>query len=143
MNDLRERALGRISASFFVLIAAVALAKYTLVGGIATAAHYLSLMVLVEVFGVSPALSAFCGAIVGAVLAYWGNRRITFDASSASHGRAVPRFALVALAGALINALVVWLGVQTLGVHYLLAQAAATAAVLLLTYHLNRNWTFA
>ncbi|MEI7784455.1 MAG: GtrA family protein [Betaproteobacteria bacterium] len=121
----------------------MALAKYTLVGGIATAAHYLSLLVLVEVFGVAAALAAFWGAIVGAGLAYWGNRRITFGASSASHGTAAPRFALVALVGALINGAIVWAGVHTLGVHYLLAQAAATLAVLLLTYHLNRTWTFA
>lgn len=121
----------------------MALAKYTLVGGIATAAHCLSLMVLVEVFGVSAPLGAFWGAIVGALLAYWGNRRRTFDASSASHGQAAPRFALVALVGALINGLIVWAAVQALGVHYLLAQAAATAVVLLLTYHLNRTWTFA
>ena len=135
--------LSRIASSQFDLIAAVALAKYTLVGGIATAAHYLSLMVLVEAFGVSPAPAAFWGAVVGAVVAYWGNRRITFDDSSASHGRAIPRFALVALAGALINGLVVWAGVQALALHYLLAQAVATAAVMLLTYHLNRRWTFA
>ena len=121
----------------------MALAKYTLVGGIATAAHYLSLLVLVEVFGLNAAWAAFSGAIVGAVLAYWGNRRVTFEDSSASHARAAPRFALVAFAGAAINGLIVWAGVQTLGMHYLLAQAAATAAVLLLTYHLNRTWTFA
>lgn len=48
----------------------------------------------------------------------------------------------VAIFGALINGSLVWVG-TALGLHYLLAQVAATALVVVLSYHLNNRWTFA
>ncbi|MES2412773.1 MAG: GtrA family protein [Pseudomonadota bacterium] len=116
---------------------------YTLAGGIATAAHYVVLLVLVEIFGLSPAPSAVAGALVGAAVSYMVNRRITFPGSTVRHQSAVPRFLAVAGAGALVNGVVVWTGVHWLSWHYLAAQVLASLIVLCLTYSLNRYWTFA
>jgi putative flippase GtrA len=46
-----------------------------------------------------------------------------------------------ALLGGLAGMAIVAAGVA-LGLHYLLAQAVATAVVLLLTFAVNRAWTF-
>ncbi len=121
----------------------MAFARYTLAGGIATAVHYAVLLALVEVVHLPPALGAGLGALCGAAVAYVGNRRFTFSDTTAGHSRAVPRFLLVALVGAGLNGLIVWVGNNVLGWHYLLAQALATLLVLFLTYRLNRHWTFA
>jgi putative flippase GtrA len=90
-----------------------------------------------------PAPSAVMGALCGAVAAYTINRSITFTSSTASHQQALPRFMLIAAAGAVLNGALVWAGVQWLDWHYLVAQALATVLVLGLTYRLNRSWTFA
>ena len=116
---------------------------YTLAGGIATAVHYAVLVLLVEVFAFPAAPSAAFGALCGAVVSYLVNRLITFPGTNVRHQQAVPRFLLVALAGALLNGLLVWAGVHLLSWHYLVAQAVATILVLGLTYRLNRSWTFA
>ncbi|HEY9106238.1 MAG TPA: GtrA family protein [Roseateles sp.] len=117
--------------------------RYALTGGLATALHYGVLLALVEgLHGAAP-VAAAVGSLCGALLAYAGNRHFTFAASSASHGRALPRFALVALLGAGLNGAIVWLGTAALGLHYLLAQALATLAVLLLGFQLNKTWSFA
>lgn len=116
---------------------------YIVAGGIATAVHYAVLVALVEWVGVSAAPSAFIGALCGAVVAYLTNRYITFPGSSARHIQAMPRFMAIALLGAVINGVLVWLGVQQLGWHYLLAQALATVLVMGMTFRLNRIWTFA
>ena len=116
---------------------------YVVAGGIATAVHYAVLIALVEGVGVSAAPSAFIGALCGAVVAYLANRYITFPGSSARHIQAMPRFMAIALLGAVINGVLVWLGVQQLGWHYLLAQALATVLVMGMTFRLNRIWTFA
>ena len=116
---------------------------YIVAGGIATAVHYAVLIALVEWFGVFAALSSFTGALFGAVVAYVANRHITFPGSNARHVQALPRFMAIALLGAILNGALVWLGVQQLGWHYLLAQALATLLVLGLTFRLNRLWTFA
>jgi putative flippase GtrA len=73
-------------------------------------------------------------------VAFAGNRRYTF-------GHAGPlwpawwRFMGTALLGAAVGMVIVAAGVA-LGAHYLLAQAVATALVLLLTFAVNRVWAF-
>ena len=120
----------------------LAFARYTLVGGAATGGHYLVLLALVEGLGVAPALAAAAGAACGALLGYAGNRRFTFRGRP-PHGAALPRFLLVAAAGAGVNGAVVWAGTAALVWHYLVAQIVATLFVLPATYGVNRAWTFA
>jgi putative flippase GtrA len=49
---------------------------------------------------------------------------------------------LVATAGMILNAAVLQIAIYFLDLHYLAAQVAATAIVFLVTYELNRRWTF-
>ena len=116
---------------------------YLVSGGIATAVHYAVLVALVELSGLSPAPSAAIGTVCGACVSYLLNRRTTFRTSSAGHGHAVPRFTAIVLLGAFLNGVLVWLGVNILDWHYLLAQALAIVLVVGLTFRLNRIWTFA
>ena len=116
---------------------------YIVAGAIATAVHYSVLIGLVELLGLPAAPSAVVGALCGAGASYFLNRRLAFAGSGAGHIQALPRFIAIALLGASLNGLLVWLGVQQLGWHYLLAQALATVLVMVLTFRLNRLWTFA
>ena len=116
------------------------LLRYASVGGLATAAHWALLAVLVEGAGMAPWVASGCGAVLGAQVAFFGNRCYTF-------GHAGPlwpawwRFMGTAALGGGVGMAVVATGVA-LGLHYLLAQAVATALGLLLTYTVNRVWTF-
>jgi putative flippase GtrA len=120
---------------------AVLLLRYAGVGGLATVAHWGLLALLVEGAGMAAWLASGCGAVLGAQLAFFGNRRYTF-------GHAGPlwpawwRFMGTALLGGVTGMAVVAAGVA-LGLHYLLAQAVATGVGLLLTFAVNRLWTFA
>lgn len=116
---------------------------YAVAGGLATAVHYAVLLILVEVVAMSPAPAAASGALCGAAISYIINRRLAFSGTAARHQQALPRFLLIAFAGAALNGSVVWAGVQLFGWYYLAAQAVATLVVLVLTYRLNRSWTFA
>ena len=116
--------------------------RYTVIGGLATAVHYSLLAALVELGNWPASPSAALGALAGTAVAYAGNHLFTFKSRPAPHGRAVPRFLAVASIGASMGGLIVW-GGTALGVHYFIAQAAATVCAVLLTYRLNRFWTFA
>ncbi len=116
---------------------------YVVAGGIATAVHYAVLIALVEFSGVSAAPAAVVGTLCGAAVSYGVNRRLAFSNSRTGHVQALPRFTAIALLGAVLNGVLVWLGVQQFGWHYLLAQALATVLVVGLTFRLNRLWTFA
>ena len=78
--------------------------------------------------------------MLGAQVAYFGNRWFTFS-HSGGLGISWIRFQAVALAGALLGMALVAAAVKA-GLHYLLAQLMATALILLLTFLVNRNWTF-
>ena len=116
------------------------LARYAAVGAAATAAHYALLAVAVEA-GHWPAwLASGAGALLGAQVAFWANRRYTFD-HTGPWWPAWCRFHVTAVAGALLGMLIVNAGVQA-GWHYLLAQAAATVIVMLASFAANRAWAF-
>lgn len=114
--------------------------RYTAVGAFATAVHYAVLAACVEWLGLPAWLGSGAGAVVGAQVAYAGNRWLTF-AHRGAIGASWPRFQFTALLGALLGMAVVALGVR-LGAHYLLAQVIATGLGLLLTFAVNRAWTF-
>jgi len=114
--------------------------RYTAVGVFATATHYLALVLWVEALGGAAYLGSGIGAVIGAQVAYAGNRWFTF-AHQGAITASWPRFQITALLGALLGMAVVALGVR-LGVHYLLAQVVATGLSLLLTFAINRAWTF-
>lgn len=109
-------------------------------GGFATAAHYLWLVVAVQALHWPAWWGAASGAVIGAQVAFAGNRRYTFEHRGAL-GPAWLKFQGTAVVGAVVSATVVALGVR-LGWHYLLAQALATLIGLVLTFAINRAWTF-
>ena len=128
--------------------------RYSLTGGAATAVHYLILLGLVELFGLKPWLATAVGALCGAAVAYLGNRYITFNSNfnknsfdkkspQPKHTTTLPRFLMVATLGAGLNSLLVFSISHSFSLHYFAAQVIATIIVLVLTFHLNRLWTFA
>ena len=114
--------------------------RYAAVGAVATATHYLVLVLCVE-GGRWPAfLASGFGAVVGAQVAYVGNRWFTF-AHQGEIAASWWRFQSTALVGALFGMIVVALAVRA-GWHYVLAQMLATGLALVLTYFINRRWAF-
>ena len=115
--------------------------QYAVVGAVATAVHYAILVGLVEAGLLAPQRAAALGAWVGAQVAFAGNAAFTFRGRGATFG-AWLRFQVTAVLGAALSFALVALGVG-IGVHYLLAQVAATLIVLLVTFEINRRWSFA
>ena len=116
------------------------IARYAGVGVFATLAHYLTLVLWVEAAHWPAWLGSGVGAAVGAQVAYAGNRWYTFAHRGAIRA-SWPRFMFTALLGGLLGMAIVALGTR-LGVWYLLAQAVATGLVMVLTFGVNRAWTF-
>ena len=114
--------------------------RYTAVGALATAVHYLVLVLAVEAAGWPAYIGSGLGAVVGAQVAYFGNRRYTF-AHRGAIGESWPKFQGTAGLGALFGMAVVAAGVH-IGLHYLLAQVIATGLGLILTFAINRVWSF-
>lgn len=115
--------------------------QFTLVGAVATSAHFLMLIILVQGLDVSPVGASASGFACGALVGYILNYRITFR-SSKRHWQTLPKFGLVALSGLAINTLIMYGLINQLGAHYLASQLVATAMVLMWNFSVNRWWTF-
>lgn len=115
--------------------------RYAGAGAFGTGVHYAILIGLVQLARVDAVLASTAGAVAGGLVNYALNHRYTF-ASDRAHRLALPRFALVAVAGIAVNALVMAAVLALAGPHYLVAQIIATATVLAAGYLANRAWTF-
>jgi putative flippase GtrA len=115
--------------------------RFLSVGAVATAAHYAVLIALVELLGVNATAAAAIGFTVGALVSYTANYGFTFT-STLPHRVAMPRFAVSAGCGVLINSAVMAALTMGLGVHYLVAQVVATGTALLWNYLTGYYWSF-
>jgi putative flippase GtrA len=114
--------------------------KFAAGGAVGTALHYAVLVAWVEAAGGPVVPGTLAGFCVGALANYLIARRYVF-VTARPHGYTVPRFALVAAAGAVINTAIVAL-LYGAGAYYLAAQVAATGIVLAFNFLANRHWTF-
>ncbi len=115
--------------------------RYAGAGIAGTALQYAVLVALVQLAGVGAVAASTLGAIAGALVNYRLNHQFTF-ASDKTHGHALPRFVVVAVGGIALNALVLATMLALVTSHYLIAQVAATGAVLVAGFLVNRTWTF-
>ncbi len=115
--------------------------RFAAVGALGTVAHYALLLLMVEALGSPPLAGAAAGFVLGAVVNYALSRMLVFR-SERAHAEALPRFLLVAATGLVWTALLMKLFVDALGLHYLAAQFATTALLLLWHYAGNALWTF-
>jgi putative flippase GtrA len=114
---------------------------FTAVGGIGTGAHYLTLIGLVEGGLLTAVPASVAGFTVGAIINYVLNYRFTFN-SNKSHGEAMSKFFTVAIVGCIINATLMYIGVNIIQVYYLVAQVISTGTVLIWNFITNKLWTF-
>lgn len=114
--------------------------KYTIAGGFATFTHYTIFLTSVNIFSWIPWKATLLASACGALIAYMLNYYHTFS-SNAKHSLMLPKFLIVASLGVFIQALIV--AIFSIHLHYLLAQLIATVVGLILTFIINRFWTFA
>jgi len=117
------------------------LVMFGMMGALGIPVLFLTLILLVEICGVSPVLATSVGYLIGALVNYTLNYRFTFK-SSKPHMDSGPKFFLIALMTGTLNALLVYLGVNLMGMHYLLVQIFATLIVFLSNFVLHSTWTF-
>lgn len=115
--------------------------RFTGVGAIGTAAHYLTLFALVDFFGANAIAASSTGYLVGGVTNYLLNYYFTFR-SDKPHVETAFKFFTIAFVGFFLNAGAMWLFTEMITLHYLLAQLVATALVLLWNFVANDRWTF-
>lgn len=115
---------------------------FVVVGVIAAVGHYGTLIGLVKRGGWGPVPATLAGYVIGGVISYALNRRLTWR-SDRPHAEATWRFALVAVVGFGLTGAFMYLFTGPLGLPYLPAQLVTTGLVLSWSFLANKLWTFA
>lgn len=116
--------------------------RFAQVGVVATVTTYAVLIVGVEGLHTNAVAASAAGYVAGVVVNYILNYWYTFG-SDQRHQVVIPKFLAVMAGGMLINAAVMYSGINWLGMHYVLAQLAAVAVVFMWSFTANRLWAFA
>ena len=116
------------------------LARFGIVGALATALQYLILILLVRGLGTWPVVASGVGFVSSAGFNYLLNYHFTFR-SRRPHAAAALKFLTLAAVGLAINSALMQVLVAA-GWHYLVAQVCATAVVFLWNFVGNSLWTF-
>jgi putative flippase GtrA len=117
------------------------LVAFGLVGIIGTVAHYVTLIMLVEIVHADPVVATTLGFLVGAVVNFLLNHRYTFRSTKA-YFETGPKFLLIAITTGILNTLLVYTGLHWFNLNYLIAQIISTVVVFLANFVLNDLWTF-
>lgn len=115
---------------------------FSSIGAIGTVAHYTTLILLVQIIHTGPVFATTIGFVIGALINYILNYRITFN-SNKRHRETLTKFFSVAGLAAVINGLIMSVGIIMFDVHYLTIQVIATCIVLVHNFIANKYWTFA
>ncbi|AZC37504.1 GtrA family protein [Pseudomonas chlororaphis] len=117
------------------------LPRYLLVGALATLSHYGVFLLALEL--TTQLTASLLGAALGTAISYQGNRRWTFARrNQATRPWQLLRFCLTALAYNLGNALLMLVLLNQWPGSPLFMQMLSTASLTLMTYWINRTWTF-
>lgn len=115
--------------------------RFLIVGGVATFIQYSALIWMVERWHWNAVVASSLGYFLSAIANYLLNYYFTFRSDN-WHRVAVTRFALVAAAGFILNALVMELLAEKLHVPYVFSQILATVGTLIWNYWANSKWSF-
>ena len=117
------------------------LIMYASVGVVGTAAQYGTLVTLVEFGKVRAVIGSTYGFIIGALINYYLNYKLTFQ-SQKRHIKTMPQFFLVALSGLFLNSVIMIITTELLLMNYIVGQILATGSVLFSGFIINSLWTF-
>ena len=115
--------------------------KFGIVGVSNTLLTFVIYTLLLKVFGVWYLAASAIGFVVGAVNGFLLNRRWTF-AGHVGDSLTPVRWGVVQGCGLALNLGLLYLFVDDAGIEKLLSQAFATVIVTVLTFLVNRAWTF-
>jgi putative flippase GtrA len=115
--------------------------RYGVVGVLTAVLHYGLLYSGVELLQLHPTAASSVGFVVAVIFNYLMHYNWTFG-GPAPHGKTLHRYVLMVGCGFLINAVVMYAGVQWFTLNYLIIQALAQVAVILWNFVVSNLWVF-
>jgi putative flippase GtrA len=117
------------------------LARFSVVGAVATAVHIGVAMLAVAAAGANPTAGSAIGFVAAFTVSYFGHFRFSFRVTGRYRDYLL-KFAVSSLASFLLSTASVWLATAIIGVDYKPALVALAIIVPVGNYLVNRFWVF-
>ena len=114
--------------------------KYSFVGCISVLIYFLSVFVLVELFGRDPVFGSALSFAIMTYISFLLNRKFTFD-SDFSYNLLL-RFLVVSAIGFTLNFVIMYVVVNIFSLPYLIGELITTMVIPIINFILNNYWTF-
>lgn len=121
---------------------AVLFIKYNLFAGISTLLDLILIYILTEFFGVWYIYSVTLGYMAGVSLNYILNKYLNFKNKSRKIVLQFGLFISIALVGLLLNQIIIYILVESLGIWYIFAKIIAVLLVMFWNFTRHKKWTF-
>jgi putative flippase GtrA len=115
--------------------------KYCTTGVLGTALHFGTLFFLVEIYEVGPIKASSFGFILTVIFSYILNYFWTFQ-TGGKHLTTFIKYLSVSCSGLLLNALIMYIGIDKFGFHYGISQVFVVFIIPMTNYLMNHFWTF-
>ncbi len=115
---------------------------FAVIGAAAAAVHYVVAVGIEFAQLTSPAKANILGFLLAFPVSYWGHRKLSFAAHTATHQQAFPKFFTVALTGFLIKQFMVINALHFTAIPFWLVLAVVMIVVAISTYLLSYYWAF-
>lgn len=115
--------------------------NYFLVGCVATASHFITLALLVELLNVWSPIASTIGFLVGATTGFNLNRIFVFE-DKVEYLKKFIKYLLMSMAGAVLNFLIMAYLTKVRQYHYLIAQTFTTATIFVINFGICKLWIF-
>ncbi|MDB7951502.1 GtrA family protein [Faecalitalea cylindroides] len=111
------------------------LIKFGVVGGIAFLIDYIILYICTDFLGVYYLISSLISFSISTIFNYYASVNWVFDVDeNKSNTRKFTLFIIFSVIGLGINQLIMWLGVDQLGIYYMIVKLGATAIVMIFNF---------
>lgn len=115
--------------------------KFGVVGVIATVIDFGVMIGLTEQAGLDPVLSAAVSFVVSLLFNYAASMRFVFKhREDLSRSRELAIFVALSVVGLAINEVLMWVGVNSLHLNYVLVKVGATCVVMLWNFASRKRW---
>lgn len=117
------------------------LARFSVVGALATGIYVLAALIAVEIIGLTPIIGATIGFCASFLVSYIGHLRFTF-AAPGRYRDYVLKFGVSSLASFLISTLAMWVFTKLLMMDYRIALVGVAVIIPICSYLVSRFWVF-
>lgn len=118
------------------------ISRFGIIGAIAAAVHFISVVAVVQYFNISPLIANIIAFLIAFNVSYFGHRYWTFDSGVNESQAMMRKFFIVAVFSFGLNQFLFYVLLKFAHIYYPLALFVVLMAVPPLTFVLSKTWAF-